>query len=157
MKKLKRKRKYSLDPEAIKKPVKKKKRGRKKKAVHKKKKIRNRTPKSVRAKYKIEALERLACAIITKAVEDYRNAGFEYKKLIYKLEHGYLMNPDKVVRLKDKYLTEMRLDETFLRNNKFTNLDPDFVMEELNKQIDEYNPAEHISAIKKGGRTRGRI
>ena len=128
---------------------------RKKRRARKKKK--NRTPASVRANYKIEALERLAADIVECAVNDYRKAGFEYKTLVYKLDHHLMANSEKVVTKRKTLLAEMKRDRYFIEHNKLTNLDPQFAMEELDKQIKDYDPAEHLKQIYKGGNKHGRI
>ena len=152
--KLKKKRRTLTELVEEKKP---KRKYRKRKKRRARKKIKNRTPASVRANYKIEALERLAADIVECAVNDYRKAGFEYKTLVYKLEHHLMANSEKVVTKRKTLLAEMKRDKYFIEHNKLTNLDPQFAMEELDKQIEAYDPAEHLKKIYKGGSKRGRI
>lgn len=111
----------------------------------------NTTPNSVRKKYKQEAMERLAAAICESAVNDYRDNACKMKLLKYKLAH-HLISYSKYRHDYDNAEKEYMESLHFIKSPNFEifgNVDHTWALEELNSQIDEYDPEEVIKGGKK--------
>ncbi|MBO6280728.1 MAG: hypothetical protein J6M95_04040 [Bacilli bacterium] len=88
--------------------------------------------------------QRLAAAIIESAVNDYRDAGFKLKRMKYKVRHG-LMNKTTSYQYEVKRIeSDMRMNKKFLLISpivELMNIDGNWVIETLDKQIEELDPS----------------
>lgn len=105
----------------------------------------------------VEGAKRLAAAIIESASNDYRDAGFKIKLIKYQLRHKIVTrNKDHFEEIK-KYEALMNLNRKFITTSPIVilmNLDPSWIMETLDKQIEEYDPNSNIKLKRSFGYVR---
>jgi len=109
--------------------------------------------------YTQEGMERLAAAIVEAAVKEYRLDGFSIKTLKWKAEHGLITKGKKYHDKLETYEREMNQNRRFFHSRRFhylCQIDTSWLLQTLDKQIEEFDPSKEIK-IHKGGRKRGRI
>ena len=108
-----------------------------------------------------EGMRRLAAAIVIGAVKDYRKAAKALKSLRWKADQR-LIKRDKKYRWKEEaLLADMESAKRFFRSGRcarLCTLDPDAVIERLEREFEEYDPGapKKPKAIEKGGKCHGR-
>ena len=108
-----------------------------------------------------EGRRRLAAAIVMGAVKDYRKAAKALKTLRWKADQR-LIKKDKKYRWREEaLLADMESAKRFFRSERcarLCTLDPDAVIERLEREFEEYDPGapKTPKAIEKGGKRHGR-
>ena len=102
-----------------------------------------------RATYTEDGLRRLAAAVVTDAVEEYRYYGKKIKKVRYKMD-AIKSRKEKAQCLKtiETYEQIMLVDRLFFKSDKFKNLcdiDNEWLLKTLDAQIEAYNPEDDES------------
>ena len=110
-----------------------------------------------------EGMRRLAAAIVMGAVKDYRKAAKALKTLRWKADQR-LIKRDKKFRWKEEaLLSDMESAKRFFRSERcarLCTLDPDAVIERLEREFEEYDPGAPkkpkvvIKEVKRHGRKR---
>ena len=110
-----------------------------------------------------EGMRRLAAAIVMGAVKDYRKAAKALKSLRWKADQR-LIKKDKKYRWKEEaLLADMESAKRFFRSERcarLSPLDPDAVIERLEREFEEYDPGAPrkpkavIKEVKRHGRKR---
>ena len=110
-----------------------------------------------------EGMRRLAAAIVIGAVKDYRKAAKALKALRWKADQR-LIKRDKKYRWKEEaLLADMESAKRFFRSERcarLCTLDPDAVVERLEREFEEYDPGAPkkpkavIKEVKRHGRKR---
>ena len=108
-----------------------------------------------------EGMRRLAAAIVMGAVKDYRKAAKALKTLRWKADQR-LIKRDRKYRWREEALSsDMESAKRFFRGQRcarLCTLDPDAVIEKLEREFGEYDPGatKRPKAIGKGGKHHGR-